>query len=309
MPLLGFVFPDLGSQKPGMGQTLYDKSYQARKVYEQAEQATGLKVLKYCFASSRAEMEDLAEASVAITTHSLAAFEALKANQRHAHAMAGHGVGELSALGAAGMLSYQDVFCLARIRGEMITAFAEKVPGKKIWIAGVNSESLEPVLREAAELGLVKVVSYLHPEAVLVAGASAPAKLILERIKSAGSGKAEVVGEGLSGSEQARPLTGEFLGLLREYQFKNPNCRVISPTSGKTYNDPDEAKMGLAMALSMPVNWGTVVNRMTATGVGSFLSLGPGMLLAIAVRKIEPGLQASEVDDFASLTRAIKVTR
>ncbi len=309
MPLIGFLFPDLGSQKQGMGKTLYDKSYQARKVYQDAEKATGLKLMKFCFVTPPEEMNDPVEASVAIIAHSLAACELLKANQRDPQVLAGHGLGEVAAMAAAQVLDYPSAFQVALWRGQMMASFQDKLEGKRVWISGLKGEQRQQLISEAGKSGYIKVVSHLHPEACLLACDEAAAEKAIELARLAKAEKAEVVGEGLFGTERASAAAGEFLAKLRQVKIGNPKHIVLSGTSGQPYRSFDDFRMGLVNGLCRAVNWGAVVTRMKAEGVRSFLSLGPGSLLAIAVRKIEPGLQSAWVDDFSSLVTAIKVTR
>ncbi len=309
MPLIGFLFPDLGSQKQGMGKTLYDKSYQARKVYQQAEKATGLKVIKFCFVTPPDEMEDLAEASVAIMAHSLAAFEMLKANQRDPQALAGHGLGELAALTAGGAFEYSQAFQLAMMRGAIMDSHQEESPGVRIWLSGLPQEKSQEIITEAGKLGYIKVVSRLHPEACLLVCEEDVSRQVLELAKQAKAEKAEIVGRGLFGTERAAKASAEFLDRLGPIKIGNLKHTVISITSGRVYRTFADIRTGLAAALSQPTNLGGVVARMKAEGVSSFLSLGPGSLLAIAVRKIERGVQTAAVDDFSSLATAIKITR
>ncbi|SHK28323.1 ACP S-malonyltransferase [Rhodothermus profundi] len=290
-----WLFPGQGSQRVGMAQDLLERFPEARARLEAADRLLGFSLTAYMF-GARAEDPQAATAALAQTditqpalfVHSLAAVAVLEAAGQRPEAVAGHSLGEYSALAAAGVLSFEDGLRLVRLRGQLMAEAGRKQPGTMAAILGLDDEEVEAVCRdvEAEGGGLVQPANYNAPGQVVISGEVAAVERAAEKARARGARR--VVMLPVSGAFHS-PLMEEASRRLAEaiakVPMQAPRCPVYLNVTAAATTDPEEIRARLAEQMLAPVRFTQILHRMQADGITAFLEVGPGNVLTGLVRR------------------------
>ena len=297
-----FVFPGQGAQAVGMGADAYRASPAARAVFDEADDVLGFPLSRTILEGPAEELVRTHNAQPAILCVSIALLRA--AEERLGDAIprpafvAGHSLGEYTALVAAGALAFADGIRVVRERGKLMQRAAEATPSGMVALIGLRLDSA----REACDGTGAQVANANSVEQIVIAGPNDALERAIERAKAAGARRAlplEVAGA--FHSEVMRPAQEEMDRRLAEIDFLEPSSPIIGNTTAEPMTTPQEIRTELAEQLCSCVYWQHSVEYMTARGVERFVEIGPGGALTGLARRIAPSLQALSVADLDAL--------
>ena len=279
-----YVFPGQGSQFTGMGQELYVRDPQARDLFDAADSILGFGLREIMFSGTADDLKATRVTQPAIFLHSVAA--ALCAGIRP-DMVAGHSLGEFSALVAAGALSFEEGLRLVSIRAHAMQRCCEAVPGTMAAILGAPAELVEEVCSETP--GAVVPANYNNDGQLVISGEVAAVQAACAALKARGVKRAlPLPVGGACHSPLMEPARQELAEAIEKADFQTPACPIYQNVDALPHTDPDEIRHNLLMQLTSPVRWTQTVKNMVADGAGFFTEVGPGTVLQGLVRKIAP---------------------
>jgi [acyl-carrier-protein] S-malonyltransferase len=283
-----FLFPGQGSQSVGMGQALFDASVEARAVFEMAETVSALPVQRLCFEGPMAELTETVNLQPAVTAVNLAVLSLLGARGLRPDVVAGHSLGEFSALCAAGITSPQATIRLVHRRGELMHREAVRNGGAMAAIIGLPIEEVQALVDEVKPGGIVAVANHNAEKQIVITGSPEP----VTRVSSLAAGKkAKAVPLKVSGAWHSPLIAGaetEFRDFLGEFEFNAPDIPVLHNVTAGPEPDPAEIRALMARQLCSPVRWYDTMKRLMDEGVEVMAEIGPGKVLTGLARKILP---------------------
>lgn len=298
-----FIFPGQGSQYPGMGKDLADNFPVARHLFEEADDALGSKLSTLCFDGPEDQLKLTANTQPAILTASIAALRVLQAETGvAADYLAGHSLGEYSALVAAGSISFADAVRTVRARG---TFMQEAVPvgvGAMAAILGVEPDMLADICAEASQGEVVSPANFNSPGQIVIAGHTGAVNRAIEIAKARGFRKAMLLPVSAPFHSSLMVPAGERLAGVLEPIVVNDLCApVVTNVEAKPNNDKSRVKELLVRQVSAPVLWDAAVREMVVLEVTEFVEIGPGKVLSGLVKRIDKGVVAKNVEDAAGI--------
>ena len=281
-----YVFPGQGAQFSGMGKDLYDNSLQAREMFEQANDILGFRITDIMFSGTAEELRQTRVTQPAIFLHSVILAKVLGiGSEIIPDAVAGHSLGEFSALVVAGALSFEDGLRLVAKRAEAMQSACEANPGTMAAIIGLDDEVIERVCEEIE--GVVVAANYNCPGQLVISGASEAVREACEKLKAAGARRAlPLPVGGAFHSPLMEPARQELEKAIAGARFSTPICPVYQNVDAEPQSDPETIKRNLTAQLTAPVRWTQTARKMAANGVSKFTELGPGNVLQGLIRKV-----------------------
>lgn len=282
-----YVFPGQGSQFSGMGKDLYDSSDEAKLLFRKADEVLGFEISKIMFEGTDEELKQTSITQPAIFIHSVIAAFILQ--DFDPEAVAGHSLGEFSALVAAGVLSFEDGLLLVQARANAMQAACDGEPSSMAAILKLDDEIIERICKEvSADLGEVVVpANYNTTGQVVISGAEKAVDEAMERMTAAGALK--VVKLNVNGAfhspfmESAR---ADLAAQIEEAFFNEPVCPIYQNVCAEAITDVNVIKVNLIAQLTSPVKWTQTIQKMKADGIEIFEELGPGKVLTGLIRKV-----------------------
>ena len=285
-----YVFPGQGAQFVGMGKDLYESSPLAKELFEQANDMLGFRITDLMF---EGEAEDLKQTNVtqpAVFLHSVISALVL-GNDFQPNMVAGHSLGEFSALVAAKALSFEDGLRLVSARAKAMQKACEIEPGTMAAVLGLSDEKVEEVLRTVS--GVVVAANYNCPGQLVISGAVEAVDAACEKMKEAGAKRAlRLPVGGAFHSPLMEPARVELEAAIRATAFHTPICPVYQNIDAKPHTEAEEIKANSIAQLTGAVRWTQSVERMIADGADYFKELGPGNVLQGLVKKINADVTA-----------------
>lgn len=288
-----YVFPGQGSQFRGMGQDLYQQSEQARQLFDQANEVLGYELTRIMFEGTDEDLKQTIYTQPAVFLHGVVL--ALTTSSFKPDMVAGHSLGELSALTAAGVLSFSDGLQLASVRATAMQRACELVPSSMAAVLGLADATIEEVCAGITE-EIVVPANYNCPGQVVISGSVAGLQLAEERLKAAGAKRVlPLAVSGAFHSPFMEPAQTEFAEAVGRMTFNAPRCLVYQNVDAQAATDPARIKANLIAQLTSPVRWTQSIERMVTDGALSFSECGPGKVLQGLIKKISPSSAISGI--------------
>ncbi len=283
-----FVFPGQGAQFTGMGKDLYDNNSTAKELFEKANEILGFRITDIMFNGTAEELKQTKVTQPAVFLHSVITTIAM-GEEFTPDVVAGHSLGELSALTAAGALTFEDGLKLVSARAFAMQKACEMQSSTMAAILALSDETVESICSEITEAGnLVIAANYNCPGQIVISGTEEGVKLACEALKAAGAKRALPLSvSGAFHSPLMQPAKEELEAAILATQFSTPRCPVYQNVDALPHTDPEEIKANLIAQLTSPVLWTASVKNMLADGVTEFTECGPGNVLQGLIKKIQ----------------------
>ena len=279
-----FVFPGQGSQFSGMGKDLYTNVPAAKELFEKANEILGFRITDIMFEGTDEELKQTFVTQPAVFLHSVIMAKAL-GEEFKPDMVAGHSLGEFSALVAAGALDFEDGLRLVAKRAAAMQQACEAQPSTMAAVLGLDDKVVEDICAEVD--GVVVAANYNCPGQLVISGSIEAVDAACERLKAAGARRAlRLPVGGAFHSPLMEPAKVELQAAIETAPFKTPICPVYQNVDAKPYTDPEQIKANLIAQLTAPVRWTYIVQNMLADGADSFVELGPGAVLQGLIKKV-----------------------
>ncbi len=287
-----YVFPGQGAQFSGMGKDLYEQSGKAKELFEQANDILGYKITEIMFAGSDEELKQTKVTQPAIFLHSV--INALINDSFQPDMVAGHSLGEFSALVANGALTFEDGLRLVFARAMAMQKACEQNPSTMAAIIGLDDDVVEKICSEIDEI--VVPANYNCPGQLVISGSIEGINIACEKLKEAGARRAlPLPVGGAFHSPLMEPAKVELETAILNTEFSTPTCPVYQNVTAKPSVDISEIKKNLVDQLTGPVKWTQSVQAMVSDGAKEFIESGPGKVLQGLVKKIEREAEVSSL--------------
>ena len=280
-----YIFPGQGSQFPGMGKALYERSAEARELMDKANDILGFPITDIMFGESAEDLKATRVTQPAIFIHSVVL--ALCSGLETPAMVAGHSLGEFSALAATGAMSFEDALRLVAVRASAMQKCCEQVPGSMAAIIKLPTETIEEICASCS--GLVIPANYNSEGQVVISGEAEAVAEACKKMMEAGAKRAlPLPVSGAFHSPLMEPARLELAEAIDKTPFQAPACPVYQNVTALPSSDPEVIKANLLKQLTSPVRWTQTVQNMVADGADYFLEIGPGTVLQGLVGRIAP---------------------
>ena len=304
MDKVGLVFPGQGSQYVGMGKDIYRQSQAARNVFDAADRVLGFSLSDLCFNGPAEKLNDTQYAQPAILTVSVAQLEALKERWNRTGGtiapeyVAGHSLGEYTALVAAGSLGFDDALRLVWERGRLMKEEGERHPGGMAAVIGLTQDRLENVVEKASAEGTVVIANSNSPVQTVISGEIAALLKAMDLARQDGAAKVARLAVSIASHSPLMQHAGTQLAQLIEgIKFTDPLVPLVANITGQALTTADDIRRELSEQLCKPVAWVTSVRSMIEADVSTFIEIGPGQVLSGLIKRISDDVVVIKVDD------------
>ena len=286
-----YIFPGQGAQFTGMGLDLYNNSQMANELFEKANEILGFRITDIMFEGTADQLKQTNVTQPAIFLHSVILAKVL-GNSFQPEMVAGHSLGEISALVAAGVLSLEDGLQLVSKRAEAMQKACEIIPSTMAAVLGLEDQIVEEVC-DAVD-GVVVAANYNCPGQLVISGEVSAIETTCELLKEKGARRALVLPVGGAfHSPMMEPAREELAAAIKATKFNEPTCRVYQNVPAKAITTALEIKENLIKQLTAPVKWTQSIQSMIADGGTQFIEVGPGKVLQGLMRKIDRSVEAT----------------
>ncbi|HEU5430266.1 MAG TPA: ACP S-malonyltransferase [Thermomicrobiales bacterium] len=302
---VALVFPGQGSQFVGMGKALYDASARARRIFDQADEALGFSLSHLAFHGPAAELDDTINTQPAILTVSVAALEALREKTEATGgriepvAMAGHSLGEFTALVAADVLDFPTALHLVRERGRLMKEAGRERPGGMAAVIGLDDDQLAALCDEAAAAGIITIANANCPGQTVISGEVGALQRAMDLALERGARKVARLGISIASHSPLMGRASIGLGeILGKIPLRPPQAPIVANATGRAMTTVEEIRHELADHVERPVNWTRSVREMVEAGASTFVEIGPGQVLSGLIRRINRDVTTLSLADF-----------
>ena len=285
-----YVFPGQGSQSPGMAKDLYESNETAREMLEKANEILGFRITDIMFEGTADDLKQTRVTQPAIFLHSVIMAKCLP--DFKPDMVAGHSLGEFSALVAAGAMDFEEGLKLVSIRAQAMQKACESVPGAMAAVIALPTEKVEEICASCE--GIVVAANYNCDGQIVISGEKEAVEAACVRMKEAGAKRSlQLPVGGAFHSPLMESARRELAECIETMNFKTPDCPVYQNVTASATSDPLEIKANLLKQLTSPVKWTQTVRNMVSDGASSFVEVGPGTVLQGLISQTIPGLELS----------------
>lgn len=302
MGKIAFVFPGQGAQAVGMGKDAFDSRPEARAIYERADEVLGIALSKLAFEGPDEELRQTVNTQPALLATSIALLETYKSNSIKPDYVAGHSLGEYSALVAAGVLSFDDAIRLVRARGQFMEQAVPSGQGAMAAVLGAERDVLQALCADITASGsIVELANVNCPGQIVVSGSAEGVAAVVERGKEVGAKR--VIPLEVSGpfhSSLMQPAADNLATELAKVQFHSAQVPVIANVHAKPVTSGNELRDLLVKQVVSPVQWEDTIRYLISEGVDTFVEIGSGTVLAGLIKKIDKSVQVTSINSAAA---------
>ncbi len=297
---IAYIFPGQGSQYVGMGKDLSEQFSDAKKYFDEADSVLGFSLSKICFDGPEEELKKTKNTQPAIFLHSVALWKLLK--RTDASMVAGHSLGEYSALVAAEAISFSDAIRLVRLRGELMQKAGEENPGTMAAIVGLDAGIVGEVTSKACEMGIVQAANFNSPGQIVISGSVTGVRKAMEIAKERGAKLVkELVVSGAFHSPLMQSAKDKLKEALDAVTINDAKIPVYANVTAKPVQRASEIRNLLFEQVTSPVRWEETVINMAANGTTTFIEIGPGKVLQGLVKRTVANAEIFGIDKAAEV--------
>ncbi|OAB45152.1 ACP S-malonyltransferase [Paenibacillus antarcticus] len=306
MGKLAFVFPGQGAQSVGMGKDIYDALPTSREIFETADKVLGFELSTMIFEGPDAELKQTFNTQPALLATSIAYLEALRVRGIQADYVAGHSLGEYSALVAAGVLTFEDAIAIVRARGNFMEKAVPGGQGAMAAVLGADREALSQLCVDVSKSGhIVELANINCPGQIVISGSQLGVAAVSERVKEAGGKRAiSLEVSGPFHSSMMKSAAEQLEVELNSVSFQEPKISVVANVTAQTVNAGETLRNLLVQQVYSPVLWEDSINYLIGQGVDTFVEIGPGSVLTGLIKKIDKTVKLININSLESVEKA-----
>ncbi|MBK9269969.1 MAG: ACP S-malonyltransferase [Saprospiraceae bacterium] len=288
-----FIFPGQASQFVGMGKDLYENDPKSKSMFDLADEFLGYKISEVMFSGNEEQLKQTSITQPSVFLHSIISLRS-KANELLPSAVAGHSLGEISALVAAGVIDFLDGLALVKTRAEAMQLACDQNPGSMAAIVGLTDEQIEEICHGITE-EIVIPANYNCPGQLVISGSLAGLKLAEAKLMEAGAKRFILLQVGGAfHSPLMEPAKKQLETAIHQLNFKTPSCPVYQNVDARPHSDPETIKANLISQLTAPVRWTQIMQNMISDGISSFVEVGGnGTVLSGFLKRIDRNIPVS----------------
>lgn len=303
---LAFVFPGQGSQYIGMGRKLWDDFDEVKALYEEASEAVGYDIKDLSFNGPQEELNRTSKTQPCILTVSIAAYRILLSKGIVPYVVAGHSLGEYSAIVAAGVLPFKEAVKLTEKRGKFMQEAVPEGEGLMAAIIGLDRNTVDDICL-SVESGYVSPANYNSPGQIVIAGEREAVEDAMKFAKVARAKRVIVLAVSApSHCTLMVEASNRLAELLNTIEFQSPDVPVVNNADAMFLTNAEKIKLSLIKQLNSPLLWEDSIKNIVDAGINTFVEIGPGRALSGLIKRIEPSAKLFNVNDTESLNKTLK---
>ena len=301
---IAFIFPGQGSQFPGMGKDFYVSSKKIQDIYREAESILNIDLIDKTFTADFEALKDTSISQLAILVNSFCCYQIVTEVKIFPQIMAGHSLGEYSALLCAGAISFRDTIRLVQKRSLWMAEAAQQRPGKMAAVIGLSDKVVEEICREAKARGIVSVANFNSPRQTVIAGENSAIDEAVKLAREKGANRVVILKvSGPFHTELMREVVDKFKRALESVEIKSPQIPVVSTVTASLAENPAQIREILINQMIKPVRWTDTISYLIDQGFDTFIEVGPRKVLSRLLSQFDKKLVNLNVEDRESLEK------